>query len=255
MENRVEKGPMTGFDSKLKSEGLTGRAKILIVDDDEDTRELIAYNLVKEGYLTKGVSTGEQAVEEARNHPSDLIILDLMLPGIDGLEVCRILKRNDITADIPIIILTAKGGEADVVTGLELGADDYVTKPFSPRVLLARIRAVLRRKGADVSWDDDSNEKVIRIQDLTIDAGKHEARFKDRPLMLTPTEFTILLLLAGHPGRVFERRKIIKALKGDPHSVTKRSIDVQIVGLRKKLGDGGNYIQSIRGVGYRIVDA
>ena len=172
------------------------RESILVVDDEQEILELVNYNLAKEGYSVVGVGTGEDALEATRIKMPDLVILDLMLPGVDGLEVCRRLKGDPKTQHIPIVMLTAKGGEADIVAGLELGAADYVTKPFSPRVLSARVRAVLRRGTAEA--DDD--EAVLRIRDLVIHPGRHQVYVKDVPVELTATEFRVLLFLAKRPG-------------------------------------------------------
>jgi two-component system phosphate regulon response regulator PhoB len=178
----------------------------------------------------------------------DLILLDLMLPGIDGLEVCRRLKMDPKTRQVPIIIVTAKGEEADIVTGLELGAADYITKPFSTRVLLARVRAVLQRQGAAPPGDD----AVLRIYDLVIDPGRHEVLVQGQPVDLTATEFRLLHLLARSPGWVLTRAYIIEGIHGDDYPVTDRAVDVKIVGLRKKLGPAAKYVETIRGVGYRF---
>jgi two-component system phosphate regulon response regulator PhoB len=185
----------------------------------------------------------------------DIIIIDLMLPGVDGLEVCRRLKIDPATAHIPVVMLTAKGGEADIVAGLELGAADYVTKPFSPRVLLARVKAVLRR---DVSQSEDE-AAVIRIKELALHPGRHQVYVQDRPVELTATEFRILRFLAKRPGWVFTRQQIVDAAQGDDvfitdRFVTDRSVDVHIVSLRRKLGSVGAYIETVRGVGYRLHD-
>ena len=224
------------------------KEKILVVDDEEDIRELVKYNLAREGFKIFCASTGEKALKKARSKLLDLIILDLMLPGIDGLEVTKNLKNDPKTENIPIIMLTAKGEEADIVTGLELGADDYITKPFSPRVLIARVRAVIRRKSKEAS--DDMAE--IEIHDLVIHPGRHEVLLSGAPVELTFTEFQVLYSLARRPGWVFTRSQIVDAVRGDDYPVTERSVDVQIVGLRKKLGAYGNYIETVRGVGYRF---
>jgi len=221
---------------------------ILVIEDDDDILELIRYNLNKEGFNVSGVGSGEEGVSQARANPPDLIILDLMLPGIDGFEVCRELRGDPKTAHIPLIMLTARGEEADIVSGLELGADDYIIKPFSPRVLLARIRTVLRRK-AKTNVDP---ETPIRIHDLFIHPGRHEVTLKGKPIDLTLSEFRLLHFLAGRPGWVFTRYQIVNAIKGEDYPVTDRSIDVQIVGLRKKLGSYSKYIETVRGVGYRF---
>jgi len=226
------------------------KENILVVEDEEDIQELITYNLTKEGYQVVAVSSGEDAMTSVAKQPPDVILLDLMLPGADGLEVCRMLRNDVATRDIPIIMVTAKGEEADVVVGLELGADDYVTKPFSPKVMIARVRAVLRR--TRVRPEDESAD--IRIHDLVIKPGRHEALVDGEKVDLTVTEFRLLHLLARRPGWVYTRYQIVDALHGDDYPVTDRSIDVQIVGLRKKLGRAGSYIETVRGVGYRFKD-
>ncbi len=224
--------------------------RIVVIEDENDILAIVTYNLVKEDYRVIGISSGEKAVNTVRSEVPDLVVLDLMLPGIDGLEVCRRLKALQETKDIPIIILTAKGEEQDVVTGLEAGADDYVTKPFSPKVLIARIKAVLRRKSKGQTDEAPS----IKIRDLVIYPVRHEVLLKNKPIQLTVTEFRILYLLARRTGWVFTRQQIIDSVHGDDHFVTDRSIDFQIVGLRKKLRSMGRYIETVRGVGYRFKD-
>jgi two-component system phosphate regulon response regulator PhoB len=222
--------------------------KILIVEDEEEIRELVVYNLVKQGYQPIPAETGEEGLRMIRSEKPDLLVLDLMLPGVDGLEVCRTLKRDPATAAIPLIMLTAKGEEADIVAGLEMGADDYLTKPFSPRVLTARIRAVLRRKSEEPLDGDEE----LRIHDLTIHPGRHEVLVDGESIPLTATEFRVLYVLAQRPGWVFTRYQIANAVHGGDYIVTDRSVDVQIVGLRKKLGKAADYVETIRGVGYRF---
>jgi len=224
------------------------KAKILAVDDEEDILELVRYNLAREGYQVHSASTGESAIDQAKSINPNLIILDLMLPGMDGLEVARVLKQNPDTSHIPIVMLTAKGDDADIVAGLELGAEDYITKPFSPRVLVARVRAVLRR----VQKSEVPGEDIIKIHELSINPLRHEVLAKNKPVELTATEFKILQILAARPGWVFTRNQIINQVKGEDYPVTDRSVDVQIVGLRKKLGVAGGYIETIHGVGYRF---
>jgi len=226
------------------------KERILVVDDEEDILELVTYNLTREGYQVTGSLTGEDALKKVRAEAFDLIVLDLMLPGIDGLEVAKSLKTNQRTRNIPIVMLTAKGEEADIVTGLEVGADDYITKPFSPRVLIARVRAALRRKVAEPI--DES--AVVRIHALEIHPGRRSVLANGEPIDLTFTEFQILLTLARRPGWVFTRSHIVDAVRGSDYPVTDRSVDVQIVGLRKKLGNFGNYIETVRGVGYRFTE-
>ncbi len=224
------------------------RNSILIVDDEADILELLEYNLAKEGYHVIQVASGEDAVSTAKRENPDVVVLDLMLPGMSGLDVCRQLKSNPQTAHMAIIMLTAKGEESDVVLGLELGADDYVTKPFSSKVLIARIRNVLRRNGEQVPVED----APLRIHEIEIHPGRHEAFVDGRPVQLTLTEFRILQLLCRRPGWVFTRYQIVEAVRGDEYAVTDRSVDVQIVGLRKKLGKYGKYVETVRGVGYRF---
>jgi len=224
------------------------KARVLVIEDEKDILELLCYNLEKEGYAVNGVESGEEALKAARSLHPNLILMDLMLPGMDGFEITRLLKSDDQLADIPIIMLTAKGEEADIVTGLELGAEDYITKPFSPKVVIARIRTVLRR--------DRKNKpalpEVIHLHNIEIDPVRFEVLVDTTPVSLTATEFHILHFLIRHPGWVFTRAQIIDSVKGDDYPVTDRSVDVQIVGLRKKLGDAGQLIQTVRGVGYRL---
>jgi two-component system phosphate regulon response regulator PhoB len=221
---------------------------ILIVEDEEDILELVRYNLSRDGYQVLCTTSGEDALKIIKSEALDLIVLDLMLPEIDGLEVAKILKNDSKTQDIPIIMLTAKGEEADIVTGLELGADDYITKPFSPRILTARIRAVLRRK--KITPPDETS--IIQHNGLIIHPGRRDVRINGKPVELTYTEFQVLYYLAKRPGWVFTRYQIVEAVRGDDYPVTDRSVDVQIVGLRKKLGPYGKYIETVRGVGYRF---
>jgi len=226
---------------------MAGRT-ILAIEDEEDILELVSFNLHKEGFQVRGAGTGEEALRLARAAPPDLILLDLMLPGIDGLDVCRILKRDVSTREIPIVMVTAKGEEADIVAGLELGADDYITKPFSPKVLLARVRAVLRRREV-VPGDDTA---AIKAGNIVIDPGRRQVLVDDHPAALTFSEFQILLLLARRTGWVFTRYQIVDAVRGEDYAVTERSVDVHIAALRKKLGSAGDSIETVRGVGYRF---
>ncbi|MBU0992454.1 MAG: response regulator transcription factor [Proteobacteria bacterium] len=224
--------------------------KILVVDDEEDILELIKYNLEKDGYAVTCATSGENAVKIAGSTSFDIILLDLMLPGIDGLEVAKKLKKNTKTEHVPIIMLTAKGEESDIVTGLELGADDYMTKPFSPKVLTARIKSVLRRK------DKSPNDKdyIIDVHGFLIDSGRREVTVHGTTVDLTYTEFQILQFLANNPGWVFSRNQIVDAVRGEGYAVTDRSVDVQVAGIRKKLGEYGKYIETVRGVGYRFTE-
>lgn len=221
---------------------------ILVVDDEEDILELVRFNLSREGFTILCAATGEAAWDLLKTQRIDLLVLDLMLPGMDGLELARRLKGEPRTQAVPIVMLSAKGEESDIVAGLELGADDYVTKPFSPRVLTARVRAVLRRR----TRPEKAEEEVLEIYDLMIDRGRRSVTVDGRPVDLTYTEFQVLSFLARRPGWVFTRTQIVDAVRGGDYPVTDRSVDVQIVGLRKKLGDSGHYIETVRGVGYRF---
>ena len=205
---------------------------ILVVDDEEDILELIRYNLSREGFDIICAESGEKALERANKKSIDLIVLDLMLPGLDGLEVAKQLRSYPKTQGIPIIMLTAKGEEADIVTGLELGADDYITKPFSPRILLARIKAVLRRQSKQPENSDD----IIQIHELTIHPGRREVILDGSPVLLTYTEFQVLYYLAKRPGWVLTRSQIVDAVRGNDYPVTDRSVDVQNCGAKKKIG-------------------
>lgn len=224
------------------------RKRIFIVEDEEEIQELVRYNLTKEGFVVYCTDSGEQALRKIPRERPDLIVLDLMLPGLDGLEVCRSLKNESATRAIPIVILTAKGEETDVVTGLELGADDYITKPFSPRVLTARIRAALRR----ATTHQPADNSVIQSHNIVIHPGRHEVRVDEQLIDLTPTEFRVLHTLTMRPGWVFTRSQIADSVHGGELVVTERSVDVHIVGLRKKLGGAGQWIETVRGVGYRF---
>lgn len=227
------------------------KEKILIIEDEESIQELIRYNLERGGFgELKSCECGESGYETALEFLPDLILLDLMLPGMDGLAVCRKLKANPKTSQIPIIMLTAKSEESDIIVGLELGADDYVTKPFSPKVLIARIKAVLRRAAEKEA--EEAEDEVVRRGPLTMNRLRREATLRGTSLVLTCSEFEILYLLAKHAGWVFTRNQIVNAVKGDDYPVTERSIDVQMVGIRKKLGTCGGMIETVRGVGYRF---
>lgn len=224
------------------------RGTILVVDDEADIRELLRYNLRKEGFSVDLVGSGEDALTRARETSPDAIVLDLMLPGIDGREVCRRLKADEHTHDIPIVMLTARSEESDMVAGLETGADDYVTKPFSPAVLTARLQAVLRRRPPQEPGEGGR----LSAHGLVLDIGRHELSVGGRDVPLSATEFSILAFLMSNPGWVFSRTRIIDAVRGKDYPVTERSVDVQILGLRKKLGDHGSVIETVRGVGYRF---
>ncbi|MCK4565549.1 MAG: response regulator [Verrucomicrobia bacterium] len=225
------------------------KKKILVVEDEATIQELLQFNLERNKYRVKVVDSGEKALSAVGKHRPDLILLDIMLPGADGLEVCKSLKGDPKTARIPIIMLTALSEEADIVAGLELGADDYVTKPFSPRVLLARVKAALRRTDSKTTT---SSSDLINVHNISIDTSRYKVTVDEKEITLTSTEFKVLQLMASQPGRVFTRYQIVDAVHGDDYPVTDRSVDVQIVGLRKKLGEAGRYVETVRGVGYRF---
>lgn len=229
---------------------MMSRQSVLVVEDEEDIMEVIRFNLEKEGYEVNQALSGEEALQVIENNLPSLVLLDLMLPGINGLDLCRIFKQNDRTKAIPVIMLTAKSEDADIVAGLEMGAEDYITKPFSPRVLVARVRTILRRRESGVK--DDSS--VIQVEGMQIHPGRHEVTMGDNVVDLTPSEFRILHYLARRPGWVYSRDQIIDAIRGHGYVVTDRAIDVQVVGLRKKLGDYGKLIETVRGIGYRFRD-
>lgn len=229
----------------------TVKEHILVVEDESDLQELIKFNLIKEGYRVDCASSGQEALNKVRESQPNLIVLDILLPGIDGLEVCRTLKNNPETSQIPIIMVTAKAEESDIITGLEMGADDYLTKPFSPKVLVARIRALLRRKVAV----ELTSQSPIEYHNLMIHPGRHEVIANGEVTNLSFTEFRILLVLAKSPGWVFNRYQIVNEVRGNDSIVTDRSVDVHIASLRKKLGTCGNLIETVRGVGYRFSEA
>ena len=234
---------------------------ILIVDDEEPIRQLIMYNLEREGFKTLQACNAMKAVDKARSENIDLIILDLMLPGMSGLDVCRILKNDSKTVCIPIVMVTAKTEDADIVYGLELGAEDYITKPFSPKVLVARVKSVLRRVQQNKE-DCEKNRKglpreEISCHDITVLPLSHKVYKNGKPLVLTASEFGLLHYMVQFPGQVFSRQKIISMLKGDDYPVTERAIDVLVLSLRRKLDSAGgiaDLIETLRGVGYRLKD-
>ena len=223
------------------------RSHILIIEDEEDIARLISYNLLKAGFHVTCTESGEEGLKALEAEHVDCLLLDLMLPGMSGMQVCGIVRTGRKTLSLPIIMLTARSEDADIIAGLEYGADDYIAKPFSPKVLVARINAVLRRK-TDPAPDI---EEIIRLGRLKINPGRHEVFLGDKPVSLTMTEFGILVLLAGRPGWVFSRQQIIDSIRGYDFLVTSRAVDVQIFGLRKKLGPDGSLIETVRGLGYR----
>lgn len=224
--------------------------RVVVIEDEEDILELISYNLRREGFDVKGASSGEEGLALVESSQPDIVLLDLMLPGLSGLDVCRRLKANKALSSIPVVMVSAKGSESDIIEGLELGADDYVTKPFSPGILTARVRAILRRMQGMKSSSDGS----IAVHELLIDPDRFQITLAGQPLSLTKDEFGLLCFLAKHPGWVFTRYQIVNGVKGENYVVTERAVDVRIVGLRKKLGRFSNYIETVRGVGYRFRD-
>jgi two-component system phosphate regulon response regulator PhoB len=230
-----------------------GKLNVLVVEDEADIQQLVSYNLIRAGFNVTCADTGEEALERIKVEEIDCVLLDLMLPGMSGIEVCATMRKAEsiLAQSIPIIMLTAKGEEEDVVAGFESGADDYITKPFSPKVLVARIKAVIKRAMTAGRSVDDSKKSVIAIDGLEIDKGRHEVTLNNSPVQLTTTEFGILVLLAGRPGWVFTRQQIIDAVRGYDFLITPRAIDVQIFGLRQKLGECSAMIETVRGIGYR----
>ena len=227
------------------------RAKIAVIEDEADILDAIEYNLSREGYRTHTSRDGEAGLRLVRKKAPDLVLLDLMLPGLDGIEVCRKIKEDPVTRAIPIIMVTAKDEESDVVLGLGVGADDYVTKPFSPKELLARVKAVLRR--GPIRTDEGAYERIVR-GDVALDADRHELLVEGEPTALTATEFRLLHFLLSHPGRVFTRDQLLSRIIGEQAVVTDRNIDVHVRAIRRKLGSSRDLIETIRGVGYRCRD-
>ncbi|MEQ8768334.1 MAG: response regulator [Planctomycetota bacterium] len=227
------------------------RHKIVVIEDEPDILEVIQYNLSREGFEVECARDGEMGLRLVQRVAPDLVLLDLMLPGVDGVELCRKLKDDDLTRNIPVIMVTAKGEESDIVLGLGMGADDYVTKPFSPKELTARIKAVLRRGKLRVEQAPGS--RIVR-DGVVIDRERHEVRISDRPVSFTATELRLLHFLASHPGRVFTRDHLLSRVIGENAIVTDRNIDVHVRAVRKKLGEQRDLIETVRGVGYRFRD-
>jgi len=224
---------------------------VLVIEDDLDIVEIIQYNFEREGYRVITASNGEKGIDLAQSRKPALIVLDLMLPGLDGLEVCKRLRSHVETRSIPIVMLTAKGEESDIVLGLGVGADDYVTKPFSPKELLARITAVLRR--GDLKGDVPGGTRISR-GDIVIDPARFEVEVKGKPTSLTLTEFKILSILAANPGRVYTRQRLLDKIQGGDSFVDDRNIDVHIRAIRRKLGEYADTVKTVRGVGYKFRD-
>lgn len=226
---------------------------ILIVEDDENIQQLVGYNLAKAGFQVLYAENGEQALASVKRELPDLMVLDIMLPSLNGLDVCKILRKDPQTKTLPIIMLTAKGEESDVTAGLDLGADDYITKPFSPKILVSRIRATLRRREENaLEAGRELKDGLIKVHEIVIDPKRYEVIVAGNPVSLTVTEFSILDLLARRPGWVFSRQQIIDGVRGYDYVITPRAVDVQVFGLRKKLGTSGECIETVRGIGYRM---
>ena len=223
-----------------------GKKRILVVDDEKDILEVIRYNLEKEGLLVFSAENGEEALRSIDAHAPDVMVLDVMMPGIDGIEVCRRVRANSKTASLPVIMLTAKTEETDEIIGLKMGADDYIAKPFSPRLLVARVKVALRRN------DDSDEPETIRKNGMILDLAGRSLNCAGREVELTFSEFEILKLLMSHPGRVYSRTQIMKATREDEYISTLRAIDVQILNLRKKLGNNADRIKTVRGAGYKF---
>ena len=222
--------------------------QIFVIEDEQDIAELIRYNLSLNGHQVQTFSSGEEGFNAISKQKPDLLILDIMLPGLSGLEICEKLKKQQESKNIPIIMVSAKGEETDIIKGLELGADDYVTKPFSTSVLNARVEAVLRR-GPHRKIEDKDH---VFLHGIELHTGRVEVRIDQNLVDLTQTEFKILHFLIQRPGWVFTRNQIVEGIRGANYAVTERSIDFQMVGLRKKLGDKGDLLETVRGVGYRF---
>ena len=225
--------------------------KVVVIEDEIDILKVIEYNLSREGFQVRGARRGEEGLELVRRESPALVLLDLMLPGRDGLDICRILKADDLTRSIPVIMVTAKGEESDVVLGLGLGADDYIVKPFGIKELVARVRAVLRR--TQLAGDVAIQEQIIRGP-LQVDTTRHRVTLDGDPLALTATEFRLLRVLAEYPGRVFTRDQLLSRAVSPDAAVVDRNIDVHIRSIRKKLGSNASFVETVRGIGYRFAE-
>lgn len=229
------------------------RETILVVEDDENIQQLVGYNLAKAGFHVLYADNGEQALSVIKREKPELIVLDLMLPGLSGFEICKLVRKDPKTKNLPIVMLTAKSEENDMAAGLDIGADDYITKPFSPKILISRIKAALRRKeGLSEEGGESKKNTPLTIHGITIDPNRYEVLVGEETITLTVTEFSILELLARRPGWVFNRQQIIDGVRGYDYVITPRAVDVQVFGLRKKLGEAGKHIETVRGIGYRM---
>jgi len=235
----------------MSKSAIPRREKVVVIEDEADILEVVRYNLAREGFRVLTCRDGEEGLATVRREAPDLVLLDLMLPGLDGIELCRRLQSDPVTAAIPLIMVTAKGEESDVVLGLAVGADDYVAKPFSPKELVARVKAVLRR--GPLKLEQGAGERIVR-GGLTIDAGRHQVSVDGEPVTLTATELRLLHFLASHSGRVFGRDHLLSRVIGDHAVVIDRNIDVHVGSIRRKLGRYRDLIETVRGVGYRFQD-
>ncbi len=227
------------------------KSTLLVIEDDPDIVELVRYNLEREGFRVLHQGDGERGLAEAQRLQPELVVLDLMLPGLDGLEVCRRLRSQEGTREVPVLMLTAKGEEADVVVGLEMGADDYLTKPFSPRELVARVRALLRRSERGTA---EPGKTRIELGELVLDLTRHEVLFRGEPVPLTRAEFRLLWTLAQRPGRVYSRNELVDEITAGEALIIDRNVDVHVSSIRRKLGEAGKVIATVRGVGYKCRD-
>ncbi|WDE97120.1 response regulator [Lentisphaera profundi] len=225
--------------------------RILVVDDEIDIRELLNFTLSKEGYDVLSTGKGTEAISMVETHAPSLVILDGMLPGMDGNDICYKLKNNKATSHIPVIMLSARTDETDQIIGLRLGADDYIPKPFSPKILIAKIDAILRR--TEFTRNEDNEEEIIRHEGLVLNKGDFSATLNEKTLQLTAVEYKLLYFLCKKPGRVYTRERILEEIRGDDVIITGRTVDVHILSLRRKLGDFADLIETVRGVGYKIV--
>ncbi len=224
--------------------------RIFIVEDEPDIAELLKLTLETEGAQVKHFIRGQEFLTAVSTEKPDMVLLDLMLPDMSGLDICKRVRQAESLKDTPIIMVTAKGEESDIIKGLDLGADDYVTKPFSPKVLVSRINTIFKR----TSRSQPVEEGLLKVGPITIHKGRFEVFAFDQSVKLTKSEFAILLLLASHPGWVYSRAQIVDAIRGDNYSVTERTVDFQMVGLRKKLGAAGKMVETVRGIGYKFQD-
>jgi two-component system, OmpR family, alkaline phosphatase synthesis response regulator PhoP len=229
------------------------KAAILVVEDESDIREIMSHSLEREGYSVTACADAEKGLESIRRARPDLVLLDMMLPGMDGFEALRRIRADKDLRGLPVIMVTARSEDTDIVAGLELGADDYVCKPFSPRVLAARVRARLRETGREEKGAEEGPRSLSALG-IEIDPERHECRIAGKPVELSATEFSLLEFLMSNPGRVFSRSRLIDAVRGPDYPVTDRAVDVQVLGLRRKMGDAGELVETVRGVGYRFKD-